>query len=223
MQPKSRDRRASEGDRGVRDAEIFRLAAQQHAVVSGRQLLELGLGYGAIKHRVDTGRLRRLRRGIYLVGPTVLPLSLEMAAILACGPNAVLSHESAAALHQLLSYTAKGAPIVVTVGPADPGPRPGIRIHRSSRLQPDGTTSRQRIPVTTPARTLLDLAATLTAGRMEQAVAEAHRKRLAAPQALHALIARYPGAPGSRRSGPSSAATDRPPSPARTPNVACST
>jgi very-short-patch-repair endonuclease/predicted transcriptional regulator of viral defense system len=197
MQPQSRNHQAIRDGRGAVDAAIARLAARQHAVVSGAQLLELGLGYGAIKHRVNTGRLRRIRRGIYLVGPTLLPHSLEMAAILTCGPDTLLSHRTAAALHQLLPYPARSAPIDVTFPGWDRGRKSGIRIHRTSRLEPDEITSRQRIPVTTAARTILDLSAAFTPAALEQLVAQAHRKRLATAQALHTLIARYPRRPGT--------------------------
>ena len=85
-----------------RERRINRLAAGQHGEVSRAQLLDLGLGAGAIEHRVRTGRLSPSRRGVYSVG--VSPPSRErrwMAALLACGPGAVLSHLSAAALWEL--------------------------------------------------------------------------------------------------------------------------
>jgi very-short-patch-repair endonuclease len=178
------------------DAAISRLAAQQHGVVSGRQLRELGLGYGAIKHRVNAGRLRRLRRAVYLVGPTLLPLSLEMAAILACGEGAAISHHTAAGIHQLLPHPAQPGLIHVTVTGSDRGPKPGIRVHRPA-IRRDELTSRHRIPITTPARTILDLAPDLEIAALEQVLAQAHRTNLATVAQLDSLITRYPRRPGT--------------------------
>jgi predicted transcriptional regulator of viral defense system len=81
---------------------VVELAAKQHGVVALRQLTRLGMQPGAVKHQVRAGRLHRLYRGVYAVGrPDVTRHGRWMAAVLACGPDAVLSHRSAANLWQL--------------------------------------------------------------------------------------------------------------------------
>lgn len=121
-----------------------------------------------------------------------------MAAVLACGEGALLSHRSAAALWSLGPYTIESAPMDVTVIERDSGRRHGIRAHRVHALAPDEATTRRRIPTTTPARTLLDLAAEVSGRELEAAVAEAERRRLATDRQVLALIARYPTRRGTR-------------------------
>jgi very-short-patch-repair endonuclease len=134
-------------------------------------------------------------RGVYLVGPIVPPLGREMAAVLACGEKAVLSHRSAASLWNLLPYPAPPT-VHVTVPPGRSRDRPGIRVHRQL-LQADEMRMLTRIPITTPTRTLLDLAADVGAGELEQAVAQAERRHLASRTKLLSLLARYPGRRGT--------------------------
>jgi very-short-patch-repair endonuclease len=113
---------------------------------------------------------------------------MAMAAVLACGPKAVLSHYSAAALWHLVRW---GTPSEVTVT----GNRrhPGLRVHRSRTLTGDDVTVHYGIPVTTPARTLLDLAATLDTASLTRAVNEARVNRRLNLDELAALLARSPG------------------------------
>ena len=88
------------------DAEIARLAERQHGVVATRQLAALGLARGGVARRAQAGRLHRIHRGVYAVGHPVLTVDgRRMAAVLAAGPGAVLSHRSAAALWDLRSST----------------------------------------------------------------------------------------------------------------------
>jgi very-short-patch-repair endonuclease len=152
---------------------------------------------GTIARRLDAKRLIRVRRGIYRVGPIAQPLEDEMAAFLSLGPRAVLSHETAAVLHQLLPYATKRKPVHLTVTGSDPGPKPGIRIHRTRHLPADEITRHQRIPITTPARTIIDVAPGLTEAALEQVLAVAHRKRAAITTQLRCLITRYPRRPGT--------------------------
>ncbi len=119
-----------------------------------------------------------------------------MAAILSCGQGAVLSHHSAAFLHKLTPYPAKDGYVHVTVTGSDRGPKPEIRIHRTKTLRADEVTRRDRIPVTTPARTIIDVAPTLSDSALEQLIATAHRQRPANTPALETLVARYPRRPG---------------------------
>jgi very-short-patch-repair endonuclease len=178
------------------DLAIARLAAAQHGVVTRSQLAGLGLGRGAIAHRVARGRLHRVHRGVYLVGhPVLAPLAAEVAAVLACGPGAVLSHRSAAGLWGLLAST--GPVVDVTVPGRNPGPRSGVLVHRVARLDRGDVTRRRGIAVTAPARTLLDLAELLPSRALERALEEAEIQGLARPRDVLALLERSPGRRGA--------------------------
>ena len=167
------------------------LAERQHGVVTRAQLVAMGLESRAIDRRVKAGKLKRLHRGVYLVGLVNPAHAREMAAVLACGPGAFLSHQSAAALWNILAQPAP-APPTVTVTARNPGRRSAIKIHRVGALPGDETTTRHRIPVTTPARTLLDLAVHASARELERAVAEAHASNRARRTQLLSLVARHP-------------------------------
>ncbi len=175
----------------------MRIARQQHGLVTRRQLLARGVQARVIDRRIETGELQRIRRGIYVVGPLQTPLTRDLAAVLACGPTAHMSHHHAAALHKLLPHPAQTDPVHVTVTCAQPGCKPGIVIHRAKELPPDERTRRDRIPATSPARTILDLAPTFSDSALEQLVAQAHRKHLATADDILALAARYPRRPGT--------------------------
>jgi very-short-patch-repair endonuclease len=155
------------------DAVLSGLAAAQHGVVDRRAALAAGVTADAIRHRVRAGRLHVLFPGVYAVGhPAVAPLGRAMAAVLACGPGAALSHQSAAHLHGLLPRYL--APIHVSrVG----GPRQlhGVVVHRPRALPPSDVLLQSAVPVTTPARTILDLADTPD---LQQALNEAQVRRI---------------------------------------------
>jgi very-short-patch-repair endonuclease len=175
--------------RGI-DSAIAALAERQHGVVARRQLETLGIGRGAIDRRIRCGRLRPIHHGVYGVGHSALSREGRwMAAVLASGPGAVLSHQSAAALWGLRP-TGRASVDVTT--PRDLRRRPGIHRH-CAVLLPDEITTRNGIPITTPARTLLDLAAVLPEQAVRRAINEAEVLRLADATALHVLIARHPG------------------------------
>src|SRR3712207_5596134 len=133
------------------------LAARQHGVVAHWQLVELGLSPEAIQRRVRAGGLHRIHRGVYAVGhPRINGNGRWMAAALAHGPLAVLSHRTAAAVHALLRSTSPSAH--VTVPANGRRSRKGIVLHQGAL--PDGERAMvDGLPVTTVARTLLDLAA----------------------------------------------------------------
>lgn len=138
---------------------IWALARSQHGVVTRTQLISCGVRPQAIKHRLARGRLHRTRwRGVYALGrPQLTRYGLLIAAVLACGKGAVLSHVSAAGLWELLARS-RLAPIEVSV-PATRNPRlAGIAVHRRAKLEPGDVTTLQGIPVTSPIRTLIDLA-----------------------------------------------------------------
>ncbi|HKJ91516.1 MAG TPA: type IV toxin-antitoxin system AbiEi family antitoxin domain-containing protein [Longimicrobiales bacterium] len=181
---------------GEIEARIGAVAARQHGVVIRRQLLELGFLPGTIRRRATSGWLRRLHRGVYLVGPVPPPRARKMAAVLACGLESLLSHWSAAALWTLAAPQAVTAPPDVSVMGDRAVRRAGIRIHRVTSLDPDERTTLDGLPVTTPARTLVDLAAVAASRDLERAVARAEREQLVSREMLAGLVTRYKGRPG---------------------------
>ena len=139
------------------DLLLARVAARQHGVITSAQLAGIGIDVNAIGHRVRSGRLHRVHRGVYAVGHDKLSNEGRwMAAVLAYGGDTVLSHRSAAELWRLLHPRA-GAVDVTVPGRSGRNGRPGIRLHRSTTLTQQQCTRRANIPVTTPARTLADL------------------------------------------------------------------
>ena len=180
------------------DQRIAALATRQHGVVATRQLAALGLPQRAVSHRAAAGRLHRVHRGVYAVGHPVLTVNgRRMAAVLAGGPGAVLSHASAAALWGIRPTSATR--IDVTVRSAGGrAKRPGLRIHRTPTLRADEITEEQAIRVTTPARTLLDLAATLPRRALERALDEAEIHELYDLASLDAMARTHAGERGAR-------------------------
>ena len=157
------------------DALVAEIAARQHGVVTTAQLAAAGLGRRAVAHRVKHRRLTPLHRGVYLVGPNHTSLTSPMAAVLACGPTAVLSHHAAAALHGIAPE--RTGAIDVTVPSGRPESRPGVRVHRTRHLASADVTEERGIRVTTVARTLVDLAGELPARELRRAVEEAQIQR----------------------------------------------
>jgi very-short-patch-repair endonuclease len=155
------------------DARVAPLAARQHGVASLTQLKAAGLSPDAIKRRVRAGRLHRVHQGVYAVGHVGLgEKGRWMAAVLACGPGAVLSHRAAGALWKIMASPPQQSDVTV---PAIAGRkrRAGIRLHRSITLLPSHCTLRDAIPVTRPARTLDDLHGVLSAKEFAAALREA--------------------------------------------------
>jgi hypothetical protein len=152
------------------DAVIAGRARDQYGVVSRAQLRSLGLSTDAIDRRVAPGRLHPIHRGVYAVGHTLLTeRGRWTAAVLACGDRAALFGASAAALWDIRRSDAAWIDVVV---PTDAGraKRSPIRVHRVRTLRPDEVIAHHGIGVTTPARTILDLAATLSRDRLERAL-----------------------------------------------------
>jgi very-short-patch-repair endonuclease len=155
--------------------------------VAHRQLLELGFSRQAIKHRVGKGRLHPAARGVYAVGrPDLNTHGRCIAAVLSCGPGAVLSHASAAALWEIRRHWPSEVHLSMPV--ATRRRRPGIVIHRRKALSKNDVTERQGIPVTTPAATLIDLAPHLTRDQLEAAINEADKRDLADPDQLRSAL-----------------------------------
>jgi very-short-patch-repair endonuclease len=154
------------------DVLIARAAAVEWSVLSVDELRECGLSGDAVAVRVGNGRLHPMHRAVYAVGHANPPLEGRyLAAVKACGPKAVLSHYSAAALWELVTWDGRHPEVTV------PGPgsrvHAGLRVHRSSLLTGDDITRHRRIPVTVPARTLLDLATVVDRRSLRRAVCTA--------------------------------------------------
>lgn len=178
------------------DEAIAAIADRQGGTVARIQLIALGLSASAIDRRLRCGRLHLLHRGVYSVGHRVVGVDgRRWAAVLACGDGAVLSHGSAAAEWAIRASASPTSD--VTVGRSGRATRDRIRLHWRS-LPPDETTRLDGLPITTPARTLLDLSASGLRGRpLEASVDRAERQRLLDFADLHRLLARYPARPGS--------------------------
>jgi len=171
------------------DRLIARLAEQQYGVVGRRQLKERGLTARSIDGRLQRERLHLVHRGVYAVGHRLLTARGRwMAAVMACGDEAVLSHRAAGRLLGILPL-GNGLPEVTR--PKGWRPQPGIVQHRSP-LSPDEVEAVERIPVTGLSRTLLDLSALLSRERLEQALNEAEVLGLTDRISVPALLERYP-------------------------------
>jgi very-short-patch-repair endonuclease len=178
------------------DDRIGRLAEGQHGVVSRRQLIEMGVDRGAVEDRISRGQLRRVQWGVYAVGHR--PASREsrwIAAVLSAGPAAVLSHRSAGSLWRIfpsmsiLPEVTRATRIKV---------RPGLRGHTGA-LMPDEITCVDGIPVTTPPRTVLDVAAQSTTRQLERALNEMEVRGITDKLSIPDLLERYPRQRGSAK------------------------
>jgi very-short-patch-repair endonuclease len=168
---------------------VLSTAARRHGVITTAQLAQAGVTKDAVASRLRRGWLRRLHRGVYLVGPLEGPLTRPMAAVAACGEGALLSHDSAAALWGL--RPAPAGPVHVTVNGRWAHRRDGIRVHEGA-IHPADITTHHQVPVTSPARTLLDLAAQTTQRQLDRAVNEARVLRLVTDLSLNEQFSRYP-------------------------------
>lgn len=161
-------------------------------------LSQCSLTARAVQLQAQDGRLYRLHRGVYSIIPPEL-LTRDgryMAAVLACGPGAVLSHRSAAALHELRPT---GTLIEVTVPGRAYRQRPGIRTHRSATLIERDVTRVNHIPVTTVARTLFDLAEGQAGRPLEKAFDQAEIRGILDLGAIHDQLARNLTRPPAKR------------------------
>jgi very-short-patch-repair endonuclease len=176
------------------DRVIRRVAGRQHGTVSRHQLLAAGISPRQIELRLTTGRFVGIHRGVYLAGAVAAAHTHEMAALIAYDRNAVLSHRSAAALWNLLPYPA-AAPVWVTVRPQRSASRPRIKAIRAHLHRRD-IRRRHGMPLTSPPRTILDLAGHLNEYDLEGLVAEANYRRLASEAELRSQLDRNPSKPG---------------------------
>ena len=180
-----------------RERELLRLAERQHGVVALAQLRSIGMSPSGVRSRVAAGRLHRVHSGVYAVGrPDLAVEGRWMAAVLASGRGAVLSHQSAAALHGLLASARTTIDIAV---PRRSGrSRPGIRIHRLTRMPSADVVSVRAIPCTSVARTLLDLSGVVDWGSLSRACDQAEVLRVLDITAVNDAISRAPRRPGVR-------------------------
>jgi very-short-patch-repair endonuclease len=171
---------------------IRELAERQHGVVAHRQLIALGLGAGLIEDRVRSGRLLPLHQGVFAVGHRRIGLHGEwMAATLACGPAAVLSHGSA--LHLWGVRRSRGA---IEVSRVSGHRRPhGLRLHQPRVIPPGDVTEHEGIPVTSLERALADTAGRFDDRQMERLLVEADRSGQLSWPTLQAVLDR----PGGRK------------------------
>lgn len=183
---------ASESEASRRGSERSRKAwaqaRRQHDVIARRQLLALGFSSKAIKHRTSNGRLHPVHPGIYAVGrPSLTQHGRWMAAVLACGDEAFLSHSSAAALWRI-GFEQRNL-TELSLPSLSRRRRPGLQIHRRPSLDlRRGTTTCHNIPVTTPVQTLIDLALRLDRRGIERAINEADKYDLVHPPELREAL-----------------------------------
>jgi very-short-patch-repair endonuclease len=164
-------------------------------VVARRQLFEVGYTRNTVRTAVDAGHLHRIHRGVYAVGHTKLTLAgRRMAAVLAGGPEALLSHRSAVA-HWGLRPTPSGKIEVTVPGPHRTGPA-AIRIHNVRTIDPADRAVHDGIPVTSVPRALLDYASVAGSHWLRLAAETAQRLELLDGRELAELFERHRGRPG---------------------------
>jgi predicted transcriptional regulator of viral defense system len=187
----------------------WELSRRQHGVIARRQLVALGFTEEAIRQRIAKARLHRVYPGVYAVGrPDLTQHGRWMAAILAKGPAAVLSHRSAAALYGIAKQKGNAIHVAVPTHSRRRSSR-GITVHRRSELK---ATTRQGVPVTTIEDTLIDLATQLSSDALEQAINAADKDNLIDPEALRDGVqhTKRPGAAAVRRVTKGFVRTDSP-------------
>jgi len=179
-------------------AAIARIASRQHGVISHRQLVGAGLSSSTIARWARTGHLHRLHRGVYAVGhPNVGRYGRWMAAVLAAGAGAALSHHASARLQSLERTSGLGT-IHVSVPPGCKRSPSGIVVHRPRSLDAIDLGSRLAIPTTTATRTLFDLASHLSPRELRSRFERAEYLELVDSERLTLLLA---GATGRRGLG----------------------
>jgi predicted transcriptional regulator of viral defense system len=171
------------------DRAIAAIAGRQHGIVSREQLLALGLTSGEIQYRISIGRLHPIHSGVYAVGHLpISPHAYAYAAVLACGPEAALSHSSAAMLWRIAKEWQ--FPLEVTARAQRTHRR--LRIHRSRTLTEADVTEHFGIRVTSPARTLFDNAPRLDDVRLGRALNDLRASHYLSLDDLFELLERHP-------------------------------
>jgi predicted transcriptional regulator of viral defense system len=193
--PKTQDRVEFSARRRGRHGEVARICLEQNGVITLDQLEEQGLTVQAVHERLVAGRLHRIHQRVYSLTPDVMTQRGKfMAAVLACGPDAALSHRSAAYLWGLVDEW--DGPIDVTA-PNRRGRSPvGVAAHRDGSLQPIDKTMLHGVPCTNLARTLLDYAGIAPEWELRRAVAQAEVLGVLDVEAMRSILRR-----GRRRRG----------------------
>jgi very-short-patch-repair endonuclease len=167
------------------------VAAAQRGLVHRSQILEVGIGRGSIAHRVSVGSLHRVLPSVFAVGhPALQPGAFETAVLLFCGDDCVLSHGTAAALWGMVP--AAPPAVSVTVVRRHLRQPPSVRVHRVDELDSRDIRFRDGLPVTAPARTLIDFAGEASGGALEAAVNEARVLQLVTDEQLEQAMDRCP-------------------------------
>ena len=168
------------------------LAGRQHGIVASWQLAQLGVGRGALAARRQRGGLHPLHRGVYAVGHAAIGIGgRRMAAVLALGPTAVLSHRDAAALHGLRPTARRAFEVTVPAnGRRSP---PDLDVSCVRALHPDDVTTADGIPCTAWPRTILDCADVLPPRAVERLLDATVELRLYDERLLEAVLGRSPG------------------------------
>jgi predicted transcriptional regulator of viral defense system len=179
------------------DARAANLAAKQHRVAARWQLRKCGLGPAAIRHRAENGRIQAIHDDVFLLGPgRASRRGLLIAAVLACGKGAVLSHLTAAVYWGLIRSAS--AAIHVTVPRRKKPAVRGVTVHLTRQMTAADWTVRDDIPVTSVARTLLDLAGLLRPRELVKAIEQAERLRIFDLRAVEEVLARSNGRKGAK-------------------------
>jgi very-short-patch-repair endonuclease len=194
--PRGEEPEADEEAFGLRNARVAAIADAQRGLITTAQLLGAGFSSAAVSRAAGAMRLHRLHRGVYAVGHRRLaPWAREHAALLAAGEDWLLSHATGAALWGQIE-TAPALVDLVRRG-GQRARRPGLALHRTARLDEEDRATRFGLPVTAPARTLIDLAGVMDERRFVWIVEQARVRRMVSPGALQAALGRAPAGRGA--------------------------
>jgi len=182
--------------RADRELALAKLVKKQHGVIARDQLLASGLSPSAVDFRLAQHRLWPIHAGVYAFSPAILsPAGRQIAALLAIRPDPLLSHDSSAARQGLMR---EGARIHVSIATRVPRRLDGVVVHRPRRIDPEDRIRVDGIPMTSLARTYLDLAQTLSYPRLQKVIEEADRTDRLDIRAVQEVIERYAGHRGCR-------------------------
>lgn len=184
-------------DTGWPDAAVAEAAARQRTLVTRGQLLVLGIRPRTVDRAVSRGRLFRVHAGVYSLVPANVrpPWAAELAAVLAYGDRTVLSHETAARLHGIEVSDLPGAIHVTLIGRQNKRSHTAVTLHRTATMHPQEHFRLQGLPVTSVARTVIDLAPSQTPRGRELLIDAALRKT--SRTKLQEALARHPRRPGT--------------------------
>jgi predicted transcriptional regulator of viral defense system/very-short-patch-repair endonuclease len=180
-------------------AEVAELASRQHTIVTNEALRRLGLDRRTITRALVRGQIFQVHRGVYSLVPAQArpALAAEQAALLACGPTAVLSHHTAARLHGLRIRPTRAIHVTLVATSRHRRSHPGLHVHRTQTLHPGEEKRVSRLAVTGLARTLIDIAPLISGPELEHVLDQALRKTSAA--AIHSALDHHPRRPGTPR------------------------